>query len=144
MSDTSPRSSSGAPQMLADALLRSLAGTAAQLRVTAASAVSSQSELGLIATPFADITVAPVVMRKLRPELLETGKAQWELLISATGVEQLVNAMELSSVQSLFDQTLAVTVGGQGYLIESFTSNEAFGRAYLYRLLLREAKQQPA
>jgi len=33
-------------------------------------------------------------------------------------------------------------VGGQDYLIESITSNEAFGRVYLYRLMLREARQQ--
>jgi hypothetical protein len=38
--------------------------------------------------------------------------------------------------------TLAVTVAGQDYLIESIASNEAFGQAYLYRLLLREARQQ--
>ena len=31
---------------------------------------------------------------------------------------------------------------GQDYLIESISSNEAFGQIYLYRLLLREARQQ--
>jgi hypothetical protein len=36
--------------------------------------------------------------------------------------------------------TLAVTVAGQDYLIESIASNEAFGQVYLYRLLLREAR----
>ena len=142
MSDTTPRSSSGAPQMLADALLRSLAGTSAKLRVTSANVASGQSELGLMATAFADVAVAPAVMRKLRPDLQEGGKAQWELLISATGVEQLINALDLGSAKSLFDLTLAVTVGEQRYLIEAFTSNEAFGQVYLYRLLLSEAKQQ--
>jgi len=37
---------------------------------------------------------------------------------------------------------LAVTVAGQNYLIESVATNEAFGQIYLYRLLLREARQQ--
>ena len=142
MSDTSPRSSGGAPQMLADALLRNLAGTSAKLRVTSTNGASGQSELGLVATAFADVTVAPAVMRKLRPDLQGSGQAQWELLISATGVEQLINALELGSAKSLFELTLAVTVGEQRYLVESFTSNEAFGQVYLYRLLLSEAKQQ--
>jgi hypothetical protein len=38
--------------------------------------------------------------------------------------------------------TLAVTVGGQDYLIDSVSSNEAFGNVYLYRLLMHEAQQQ--
>ena len=63
-------------------------------------------------------------------------------MVSATSVEQQVNALDLSSAQSLFSMTLAVTVAGQDYLIESVACNEAFGQAYLYRLLLREARQQ--
>jgi hypothetical protein len=53
-----------------------------------------------------------------------------------------VNALNLESAQALFSMTLAVTVAGQEYLIESVASNEAFGQVYLYRLLLREAHQQ--
>ena len=66
----------------------------------------------------------------------------WELLVSATGVEQQLNVLDLASAQSLFALTLAVTVAGQDYLIESISSNEAFGQIYLYRLILREARQQ--
>jgi len=132
----------GAPQMLADALLRSVAGTSALLRVTATNTSTSQSEVGLVSTTFADVVVSPVVMRKLRPSWQEGGESKWELLVSATGVEQQVSALEMASAQSLFAMTLAVTVSGQDYLIESVAANEAFGRVYLYRLLLREARQQ--
>ena len=142
MSDTAPRNPVGAPQMLADALLRSLAGTTALLRVTSTNTETNQSELGLMATTFADVVVSPVVMRKLRPTWKTREQLQWELLISATGVEQQVNALNLSSARSLFDMTLAVTVAGQEFLIDSIASNEAFGTIYLYRLLLREAGQQ--
>jgi hypothetical protein len=79
---------------------------------------------------------------KLRPSWKSGEDAQWELLISATGVEQQVNTLSLSSAQALFAMTLAVTVAGQDYLIDSIASNEAFGQIYLYRLLLREAGQQ--
>jgi hypothetical protein len=64
MSDTAPRNPVGAPQMLADALLRSLAGTTALLRVTSTNTETNQSELGLVATTFADVVVSPVVIRK--------------------------------------------------------------------------------
>jgi hypothetical protein len=129
--------------MLADALLRSLTGTTALLRVTGSSTDTNMSELGLVATTFANVVVSPVVMRRIRPTWKEGGESKWELLVSATGVEQQVSALDLSSAQSLFSMTLAVTVGGQDYLIESIAANEAFGQVYLYRLLLREARQQP-
>ena len=128
--------------MLADALLRSVAGTSALLRVTGTTTDTSMSELGLVATTFVDVVISPVVMRKLRPTWQEGGESKWELLVSATGVEQQVDTLDLGSAQSLFSMTLTVTVAGQDYLIESISSNEAFGQIYLYRLLLRQARQQ--
>jgi hypothetical protein len=142
MSDTAPRNPVSAPQMLADALLRSVAGTTALLRVTGTNTDTNMSEVGLVSTGFAEVVVSPVAMRKLRPSWPDSGDAKWELLVSATGVQQQVNALDLPSAQSLFAMTLAVTVAGQDYLIEAIASNEAFGQVYLYRLLLREARQQ--
>lgn len=128
--------------MLADALLRSVAGTSALLRVTGASTDTNMSEVGLVAAAFAEVTVSPVVMRKLRPTWREGDEPRWELLVSATSVEKQVVALDLASAQSLFSMTLAITVAQQDYVIESVASNEAFGQIYLYRLLLREARQQ--
>jgi len=142
MSDTSPRNPVSAPQLLADALLRSVSGASALLRVTGTATDTDQSEIGLVPTTFAEVVVSPAVMRKLRPTWQEGGQSKWELLISATGVQQQVNTLDLPSAQSLFAMTLAVTVAGQDYLIESIAANEAFGQVYLYRLLLREARQQ--
>ena len=139
MSDTAPRNPVSAPQMLADALLRSVGGTSAQLRVTGTSSDSNQSELGLVATTFSQVVISPVVMRKLRPTIKEGDAPRREMLVSATGVQAQVNALDLASAQALFAMTLAVTVNGQDYLIESVASNEAFGQVYLYRLSLREA-----
>jgi hypothetical protein len=142
MSDTAPRNPTGAPQLLADALLRSVGGTSAQLRVSATSTDGSMSEVGLVANTFAEVVLSPVAMRKLRPKFQEGGQSQWELLISASSVQAQISAMDLPSAQSLFAMTLTATVAGQDYLIESVASNEAFGQVYLYRLLLREAGQQ--
>jgi len=128
--------------MLADALLRSVAGTTALLRVAGTNADTNMVELGLVATTFEEVVVSPVVMRKLKPEWQEGSGAKWELLVSATSIEQQVNALDLTSAQALFAMTLAVNVSRQDYLIESVSCNEAFGHPYLYRLLLREARQQ--
>ena len=142
MSDTAARSPVSAPQMIADALLRSVAGSSAQLRVTGASSDSSQSELGLIATTFSEVVISPVVMRKLRPSAKAGDASQWEMLVSATSVQAQVNALDLQSAQALFAMTMAVTMAGSDYMIESVASNEAFGKVYLYRLTLRETFQQ--
>ena len=139
MSDTASRNPAFAAQMLADALLRTVGGTTATLRVAATNPNTDQTQLGLVATNFAEVTVSPVVMRKLRPQWAEGGESKWELLVSATGVAAQVNALDLASAESLFAMTLAVTVAGQDYLIESVAANEAVGQVYLYRLLVREA-----
>jgi hypothetical protein len=138
MSDTASRNPTGAPQMLADALLRTVAGAAATLRLVGTNSGTDQSQLGLVASTFAEAVVSPVVMRKLRPGWAEGGESKWELLVSATGVAAQVDALDLASAQSLFAMTLVVTVAGQDYLIESVAANEAMGVVYLYRLLLRE------
>ena len=139
MSDTASRNPTGAAQMLADALLRTVAGATATLRVAGTNSNTDQSQLGLAATNFVEVAVSPVVMRKLRPDWQEGGQSKWELLVSATGLEAQVNALDLASVESLFQMTLAVNVAGQDYLIESIAANEAVGTVYLYRLLVREA-----
>lgn len=142
MSDTAPRNPTGAPQMIADALLRSVSGTTALLRLAGMNADSSQVELGIVSTTFMDALISPALMRKLQPSWQEGGQSKWELMLSATSIEQQLSVLSLNSAQALFAMTLAVTVAGQDYLIESIGSNEAFGQVYLYRLLLREARQQ--
>jgi hypothetical protein len=64
------------------------------------------------------------------------------MLVSATSVQAQISALDAPSAQALFAMTLAVTIAGQDYLIESVASNEAFGQVYLYRLLLRQAFPQ--
>ena len=142
MSDTAPRNPVGATRLLADALLRSVSGTSAQLRITGTNPDTNMSELGLVSTAFVEVSVSPVVMRKLRPSWPNDNMARWELLVSATSVQQQVVSLDLASAQSLFSMTLAVMIAGQTYIIDSIAPNEAFGEIYLYRLLLREAHQQ--
>jgi hypothetical protein len=99
-------------------------------------------EVGLVSTTFANVVLTPVILRKLRPSWRESDQPQWELLVSATSIQQQISSLSLDSAQALFAMTLTVTVAGKDYLIESIAANEAFGQIYLYRLLLREARQQ--
>jgi hypothetical protein len=142
MSDTASRNPTSAPQMLADALLRSVTGASAQLRVTGTNAISNRSEVGLVATTFSEVVLSPVLMRKLRPTFKEGQAPRWEMLVSATSVQAQISALDLPSARALFAMALAVTVAGNDYLIESVASNEAFGQVYLYRLSLRETCTQ--
>ena len=137
-----PRNPSAAPLRMADALLRTAGGATAFLRMAPASTDSAASELGLVATNFSEVTLSPAVLRKLQPRWEQDGQPQWELLVSAKSVQQQVQSLNLASAQALFAAALAVTVAGQDYLIESIAANEAFGQVYIYRLLLREAREQ--
>ena len=128
--------------MLADALLRSAGGATAQLRVATPDKDGTMCEVGLVATTFADVILSPVVMRKVRPSSQVNNEPRWELLVSATSVQQQISALDLDCAQALFAMALTITIAGQGYLIESIATNEAFGQIYLYRLSLRQAGQQ--
>ena len=142
MSDTSSRNPPGAPKFLADALLRSVSGASAFLKVASPTSASAQAELGIAAASFGEVEISPVVLRKLRPSFQEGEQAAWELLVSATSVGRQLATLNVASAQALFGRAFGVTLGEQAYLIESVSSNEAFGQVYLYRLLLREARQQ--
>lgn len=142
MSDTASRNPSCASQMIADALLRSVGGATAHLRVAATNTDGTMCEVGLIATSFAEVVLSPAVMRKLRPAWQGKSEPRWELLVSATSVQAQVSALSLVSAQALFGLTVTVTTGGQDFLIETVADNQAFGQTYMYRLLLREACPQ--
>ncbi len=139
MSDTASREGTAIPQMLTDAILRTVAGTTAYLQVTGVNPDTEQSEVGLVANNFQQVAISPVMMRKLPPTWQEGNMSRWEMMLSATSVQAQVASMNLSSAQSLFAMTLSVSMAGQSYLIESIGENEAMGTVYLYRLLVREA-----
>ncbi len=142
MSDTASRNGTAIPQMLTDAILRTVAGTTAYLQVTGANPDAEQSEVGLVANNFQQVAISPVMMRKLPPTWQEGNMSRWEMMLSATSVQAQVASMNLASAQSLFAMTLSVSMAGQSYLIESIGENEAMGTVYLYRLLVREAGAQ--
>jgi len=122
----------------ADVLLRAMGGQDAMLRMPAPAVPADPTEQLGIATPtFQDLPLAPVVFRKARATVADGKAAKWELLISATVIEGLVGSLEFASASVLFAEAFGVLSGGELFEVESATPEQAFGRPYVYRLILR-------
>ena len=133
----------GAQARAADALLRGVGGRAVLLRMPApASAGDIAEQLGLETPQFQDIELAPAAFRKARATGTDagtdSGKAGWELLVSATAVEALVGSLGYSAASTLFSTAFGVLIDGVLLTIVSATESGALGQPYVYRLWLRE------
>lgn len=135
--DLSVRNPVAAQQRAADALLRCLGGTTVLLRLPTNAVSSSNAEqLGAATPPYEDIPLSPAIFRRLRPKLRENTANRYELLISAASVYAQLGFLQLASTDQLFAMAAGVLVDGELMLIESAAEAEAFGRPYLYRLVL--------
>jgi hypothetical protein len=144
--DLSVRNPNNSPLLMADALLRAGGGTIASLLVAPATGDGSDAgQVGVNAPSFQLMPLSPVIFRKTRATMAEGQLPLYELLISASAVEQQVSTLQLPSADALFDTAAGVQINGEQFVIESRSVSEALGQTYLYRLLLREshALQQP-
>lgn len=137
--DLSVRSGNAAPLRLADSLLRSLGGCCLKLCVTGAGSGSDAEQIGLATGSPQEVELAPAVMRRTRATMTEGEPGRCEVLVSASSVQGKVSELKLDSADALFAMVTGVDLGGRAYLLENASSTEAFGRVYLYRLLLRDA-----
>ena len=128
---------------MADAMLRTVGGRTVLLHVPAPAVPGDIGEqVGLALPLFQDVQIGPAVFRKVRAKIA-TGDAarpaQYELLVSASAVANVVGSLDYESADVLFAQAGGVLVDGALLAITSVTSAEAFGSVYLYRLGLRAA-----
>jgi len=72
----------------------------------------------------------------------EGQESKYELLLSATAVQQQVSQLQLTSADGLFLMAAGVVVSGALFQIEGWSSSQSLGQAYLYRLLLRVAEPE--
>jgi hypothetical protein len=145
--DLSVRNPNNSPLLMADALLRAGGGMVVSLLVAPLIGDSTDaSQVGVNAPNFQQLPLSPAIFRKIRVAMQEDQLSQYELLVSASAVQQQVSALQLASADALFDTAAGVEINGSQFLIESRSISEALGQIYLYRLLLREshALQQPA
>ncbi|HZD78207.1 MAG TPA: hypothetical protein VE218_14455 [Acidobacteriaceae bacterium] len=127
---------------MTDALLRSLGGSVARLRMPVAATTAIGEQLGAPTAGFADLPLSPAAFRKVRVAVSDGNQAKYELLISAAAVEAQVSQLGLSSAEVLFAMGLGITVGKEFFVIEGVSFTSAAGLACVYRVLLREAATQ--
>lgn len=142
MSGANAGSRQGGFQRMADALLRSLGGSVAMLRMPATASAAIGEQLGTPSAGFVDVPLAPAAFRKIRVPVTDGNQAKYEVLISAASVEAQVSRMGLTSAEVLFAQGLGITVGSEFFVIEGVSFTSAAGLACMYRVLLREAATQ--
>lgn len=132
----------GGWQRMTDALLRSLGGSVALLRMPVAASSAIGEQLGAPTAGFADLPLSPAAFRKVRVTVTDGNQAKYELLISASAVGAQVSQLGLTSAEVLFAMGLGITVGKEFFLIEGVSFTSAAGLACVYRVLLREAATQ--
>jgi hypothetical protein len=131
-------SSSSAAARATDVLLRAMGGRKAMLRMPAPAIPADVTEQLGVATPtFQDLPLAPVVYRKARATIAAGAAAKCELLVSATAVEAIVGSLAYASASVLFAAAYGVLCGSELLEIVAASEEQAFGRPYVYRLLLR-------
>jgi len=141
--NTSIRNANESGQRIADALLRTTAGTAATLLVPPAAGDGTDAgQLGIDSPQLQQLPLAPAVFRRTRATMQEGEEPRYELLISASAVQQQVSTLQLNSADGLFVMAAGVVVGGGLFQIESWSSSQVLGQACLYRLQLRAAEPQ--
>ena len=131
-------SATGAAVRAADVLLRAMGGRTVMLRMPAPAVAADVTEQLGIATPaFQDLPIRPVVYRKARATVAEGKAAKWEMLVSASVIENLVGSLMYASASVLFVAAYGVLCDDELLEIESATQEQVFGQPYVYRLVLR-------
>jgi hypothetical protein len=140
MSDLSVRPYNEGRVRAADALLRSLGGFNASLRLPAPAVAGVDGEqLGISSPLFQDLPLGPAVFRKVRIVMTEGETSKYELLVSASAVAAAVSSQLVASADVLFAMATGVAVNGVLFLIEATAFTEWQGNVCLYRVLLRES-----
>ena len=114
-----------------DALVGQLAAQTVTLRLPSPPIPGSNGEqLGMPSAEFHDIAISPALVRLQSRRTL--------VILSATALE---NALALSGEQEVLDALRAVSfvqIGDRLFTLDATERRTVYGRAYLYRLLLRD------
>ena len=120
----------------ATAATRGSGRTSALVRLPAPpSAASPAEELGLPVPEFQDIALTPCVVRT-------RNDGSRELLVSAPTLEAALGVPDADAAKSTLAAAAFVQIGSDSLLLRQVQPLCVDGRAYLYRLLLREASAE--
>ena len=145
MADWSVRNPNTGPQRNADALLRAVGGYSPELLISPAQGDATDAgQLGLDMPNLQSLLVAPAVFRKVRPLMQEGDQARYELLVSASAIDEQVSLLNLESVEALLQMVVALSVAGLRLVLEGWAFSASLGEPIVYRLLLRTAASASA
>jgi hypothetical protein len=115
----------------AESLLRAVGGTEIQLVVSGAAAGDEDSrELGLTASESRQFSISPAVVNWLAAKPGERARA--EVTIAAGSMDDVVEAVGVSSGKDLLEGALEIIIGEQTLRIAAVQVGAAGGADYLY------------
>jgi hypothetical protein len=123
-----------AAQRAADAMLRSLGATQIALRLPGVSTADATStQLGLAAVPTTDVTLEPAII-SARPLAADSGRQQYELLVSAAAMHSAAEQNGFASEAELLNAALGVVIAGALLRISSFAAELVAATPVLFNI----------
>ncbi len=123
---------------MADTLLRAGGGSTATLLISPVQGDTADAgQIGLDAPGFQALAIGPVSFRRTRPVMSAGTGVKYELLLSATAVEQQISVLQLNSAEALFGMVAGVQIAGLVLELEQWAATAQMGEPVLYRLVLR-------
>jgi hypothetical protein len=120
----------------ADAMLRALGGTQIILRVAAASAGDNDSQLGLTPPVSEDLSLAPAVLRMLKPTT--DGRRQLRVMVSSGSVKAAAEARGVADAENWLLCAQGLVHCGRLMHIDSVVADHFAGSEYLYYIFATE------
>ena len=134
----SAAAASGGSARAVDALLRGVGGRTVLLRMPAPAVPADAGEMLGLATPqFQDVPLGPAVFRKARPSGAEGTAPRWELLVSASAVMKVAGPQGFEPAEAIFAAAAGVLVDDLLMEVLEVAAAQAFGAAYVFRVLVR-------
>ena len=126
------------------AMMQALGGASVRLRIPVASASGIQRELGIVASAYQEVQVAPVVVRAAE----ETADArrnghitQIEVLISPTALDAITPAVGVADGSTFLRNVEQIVYGERVFSVTDVSADRFAGVAYLYHVMAVASNQ---
>ena len=127
-----------------NAMMQALGGASVRLRIPVASASGIQRELGIVASAYQEVQVAPVVVRAAE----ETADArrnahitQIEVLISPTALDAITPAVGVADGSTFLRNVEQIVYGERVFSVTDVSADRFAGVAYLYHVMAVASNQ---
>ena len=114
-----------------NAMMRALGGASVKLRMPVASTSGVQRELGIAASAYQEVQLAPVIVRNLKER---DGRRQIEVLISSSVLDTLTPAVGAADGWGFLRQVEQIVNADLVFAVTDVSADQFAGVAYLYHL----------